>query len=132
MKRSILILPILFILLFLTPIPARANIPKLFIPVECYDFGEITEGKTVEHAFIIKNTGKVPLEIKSVTPDCNCAKARLSTSRIKAGKEGKIIVTFNSQGQSGSFTKLIIIETNDPVEPVKMIKIKGMVIEKDA
>ena len=129
-----LIIPILFTLVFLNfnTGHALANSAKLSIPVSSHDFGEIPEGQAVEHVFILNNIGKTPLEIKSITPDCNCAKVRLSANRIKPGKQAEIIVTFDSQGQGGSFTKLVIIETNDPIEPIKMIKIKGTVIKEDA
>ncbi len=132
MKKALLLFPIFFILIFPTPTPVQANAPQLFLPVTSYDFGEISEGETIEHIFILKNTGQALLEIISATPDCNCTKVRLSTNRIEAGKQGEITVTYNSQKQRGSFTKLVIIETNDPVEPVKIIKIKGTVIKEDA
>ena len=126
------ILFIFFALTFLSFTPVYANAPKLFVPVESYDFGEIAQGQTVEYSFIIKNTGKAPLEIIAATPDCDCTKVKLSINRIKAGRQGEIIVAFNSKGQNGAVTKLVIIETNDPVEPIKMIKIKGMIVKKDA
>ncbi len=132
MKQTLLLLLVFFILILPTPNPALANSSKLYIPDPSYDFGQIPQGQTVEHVFVLKNSGKAPLEILSVTPDCNCAKVRLSTNRIKPGKQAELIVTFNSQGQRGGFTKLVIIETNDPVEPIKMIKIKGRVIKEDA
>ncbi len=132
MKRNLLLFSILFTLLFLINTFTFANAPKLFIPANIHDFGEIIEGQTVEHVFIIKNTGNALLEIISVTPDCNCVTVRFSANRIEAGKQGEIIVKFNSHGQNGSFTKLIIIETNDPAEPVKMVKIKGLIVKKDA
>jgi hypothetical protein len=108
----------------------QAGVPKLFIPDSIQHLGEITEGQTVEYSFIIKNTGDAALEILSVTPDCGCAKVRIMKPAIAAGEQGEIRVAFNSTGQSGSFTKLIIIETNDPAEPVKMIKCKGTVLRK--
>jgi hypothetical protein len=110
--------------------PVLADTPKLIIPNPFYDFGQIPEGQTVEHLFILKNTGKAPLGIISVTPDCNCTRVRLSAVEIKPGQQVELKITFDPQGQSGSFTKLIIIETNDPAEPVKMIKYKGTVLRK--
>lgn len=128
MKKTLLLLHILFIFVF--PNSTHANTPKLYIPVTSYDFGEIHEGQTVEYAFIVKNTGNVTLEILEVTPDCDCAKVRVMKPIIEAGEQGEIRITFNSKGQSGSFTKLIIVETNDPAEPVKMIKYKGTILRK--
>ena len=130
MKKTLLLLPVLFIFVF--PNSTHANSPKLYLPVSSYDFGEIYEGQTVGRVFILKNTGEAPLEIISVTPDCKCTKVRISTVQIKPCKQAELRITFSSRDQRGSFTNIVIIETNDPVEPVKMIKIKGTVVKKDA
>ncbi|NLY76122.1 MAG: DUF1573 domain-containing protein [Firmicutes bacterium] len=131
MKQNIILTFIIFTLLLSISTLTFANAPELFIPVTSYDFGRITEGQSVEHVFIIKNTGKAPLEILSVTPDCDCAKVRFSKSTIEAGQQSEIKLVFNSKGYWGGFTKLIIIETNDPVAPVKMIKYQGTVIREN-
>lgn len=103
-KQTLLLLPIIFMLVLPIPNPALANSPKLFLPVTYYDFGKIPEGRVVEHVFILKNTDKTPLEIISVTPDCNCTKIHLSVNQIKPGEQVELIITFYSQGQRGSFT----------------------------
>ncbi|MDY0041891.1 MAG: DUF1573 domain-containing protein [Desulforhabdus sp.] len=42
--------------------------PVINFPEATYDFGEIMEGGEVAHDFIVKNTGKAPLEINQVRP----------------------------------------------------------------
>jgi hypothetical protein len=42
--------------------------PLLQIPAAEFDFGEVAEGITVSHAFVIKNTGSEVLKIINVSP----------------------------------------------------------------
>lgn len=130
MRKFIISILLVLIFLKINTGSVHAGVPKLFIPDPIQNLGEITESQTVKFAFIINNTGDATLEILSVTPDCGCAKVRIMKPAIAAGEQGEIRVFFNSKGQSGSFTKLIIIETNDPAEPVKIIKYKGTVLRK--
>lgn len=42
--------------------------PKIFIQGTSFDFGEVKEGKILEHSFIIMNKGDQPLKIERVRP----------------------------------------------------------------
>jgi hypothetical protein len=42
--------------------------PLLQLPIADFDFGELAEGVTVTHAFIVKNTGSEVLKIIDVRP----------------------------------------------------------------
>ncbi len=42
--------------------------PAIFIPQPTFNAGEIIEGKTLTHTFIIKNRGSQDLVIKNVKP----------------------------------------------------------------
>jgi len=46
------------------------------------------------------------------------------------GKEGTIVVTYNTQGRPGNFTKTITITSNAD-EPNKIITINGEVIKEE-
>jgi hypothetical protein len=47
------------------PAPTYAA-PKLVLKEEVFDFQEVTEGKTLEHDFVISNQGDQPLTIQDV------------------------------------------------------------------
>lgn len=130
MRKSTITILLALMFLNINTGSIHAGGPKLFITDSIQNLGEIAESQTIEFAFIIKNTGDATLKVLDVTPDCDCTKVRIIKPTIEAGEQGEIRVAFNSTGQSGSFTKLIIIETNDPAEPVKMIKYKGTVLRK--
>ncbi len=47
---------------------AGAGGPQLKVPVPTHDFGEVAEGETVSHEFILQNTGTEALQIADVRP----------------------------------------------------------------
>lgn len=42
--------------------------PKMVIKEKVFDFGNVIEGETIEHAFIVANEGNNVLEITRVNP----------------------------------------------------------------
>ena len=47
----------------------QANAPRLFVTEKSFDFGQVDEGKPIEHAFKVSNRGDQPLKIDRVRPD---------------------------------------------------------------
>ncbi len=46
----------------------QTTAPKAVFKETIFDFGEVQEGKTIEHTFVVANTGEAVLEIKNVKP----------------------------------------------------------------
>ncbi len=64
MKIKQAIIATMSVMLFaVIPLAANAT-PKAFVGEYVFNAGEIPQGKTIIHDFIIKNTGDKPLEIK--------------------------------------------------------------------
>jgi len=42
--------------------------PSMVLPESSFDFGEVDEGRVVEHTFRVLNKGTQPLEIRKVNP----------------------------------------------------------------
>lgn len=42
--------------------------PKAVFKETLFDYGEVQEGKTIEHTFVVANKGEAVLEIKDVKP----------------------------------------------------------------
>ncbi len=94
---------------------------------EEFDFGKITQGEIVSHAFTFKNIGKSNLIISGANGSCGCTVPQWPKEPIKAGEENKINVVFNSEGKKGLMEKTVTIVTN--CEPAtRVIKIKTEVI----
>ena len=106
------------------------NAPKINFYEELYDFKEIPEGPQATHEFKFKNTGKEPLILSNVKASCGCTTPSWPKDPILPGKESTILVTYNTQGRPGPFTKSITITSNSD-SPNKVINIKGDVIKAE-
>jgi hypothetical protein len=104
--------------------------PEIFVEHSVFNFGSILQGKTVDHAFIIKNTGDAPLHIKQVKPACGCTAANASSPIIHPGNFAEIKTSFNSAGFQGKVSKTISIETNDPKNPAYQLTLNGLITEE--
>ena len=106
---------------------SNSKLPEIKFEEEEYDFGKITQGEKVVHAFRFKNTGTKNLVISSAAGSCGCTIPEWPKEPIKSGAEGKIDVIFNSDGKSGFQEKTITIVTN--CEPAtRLLRIKTEII----
>ncbi len=106
------------------------NAPKISFTEELYDFGEIPEGPQVTHDFKFKNTGKEPLVLSQVKASCGCTTPSWPKEPVLPGKESSILVTYNTQGRVGNFSKAITITSNSD-SPSRVINIKGVVVKAE-
>lgn len=108
----------------------KDNLPEIKFEEEVFDFGRITQGERVSHAFVFKNTGKKNLIISGASGSCGCTVPEWPKEPIKPGAEGKINVVFNSEGKSGLQEKTVTIVTNcEPATRIVRIKTEIIVAE---
>ncbi|QKZ11116.1 DUF1573 domain-containing protein [Spirosoma sp. KUDC1026] len=95
---------------------ASEKMPQLtFAEKGIYDFGELTEGDTVEHSFEFTNTGEFPLIINNITASCGCTTPEWPREPVAPGAKGSIRVRFNSRGKQGEQNKTVTVFANtDP------------------
>lgn len=106
---------------------SNKNLPEIKFKEAIFDFGLITQGEKVNHAFAFKNIGTKNLIITGASGSCGCTIPEWPKQPILPGGEGKINVVFSSEGKSGIQEKTITIVTN--CEPAtRIIKIKTEVI----
>ena len=106
------------------------DLPEMTFSEDEFDFGMITQGEKVSHAFIFKNTGKTNLIISGASGSCGCTVPEWSKEPIEPGKEGKINVVFNSEGKRSKKKKTVTIVTNcEPATRVVRIKAEIVVAE---
>jgi hypothetical protein len=77
-----------------------------------HDFGQIIRGEKVSYRFKFKNIGKLPLIISDVPSSCGCTVPEFSKLPVSPGEEGYVLVTFNSQTESGYRSKTVTVVTN--------------------
>lgn len=111
-------------------VSAALAAPELSVEQDSFFFGNISQGKKVQHSFVIKNTGDAPLQIKRLKASCGCTAATPSSSVIAPGKTGEIKVVFDSSNFFGRVQKTVALETNAAKSPNRNLQLDGFVIEE--
>ena len=106
---------------------AKVSTPNIEMLETSFDFGEIQQGESVTHEFIIKNSGDAELIITAAKGSCGCTVPEWPKSPISEGEEAVIKVTFNSAGKSGKQNKTVTLVSNS-IPNTKVISIIGNVI----
>jgi hypothetical protein len=126
MKRQNISMILLLILVLIGSLSCAGKYGIQF-EIEDYEFGEVEEGTNVEIVYIFKNTGTIPLTIKDVKPGCGCTIASEWDRVVEPGKNGRIPVTFKSDGYPGDVIKTVDVITDIPDKPVVPLTLKGKV-----
>jgi hypothetical protein len=109
----------------------KAQAPKIDLPSENFDFGEVKEGDLVEKEFDFTNAGKSDLIIRKIKASCGCTTVEPADKVIKSGKSSSVKASIRTNGFSGRIAKTINIITNDPESPSITIRITGNVLPKN-
>jgi hypothetical protein len=107
-----------------------ANAPVASFDSGTFDFGTVTGDITVEHNFVLTNTGKSDLYIRKVAASCGCTAVQPSKTTIAPGESTAVKVFFDTHGRSGTDKKSITLITNDPKRPKTYLWIKATVDNK--
>ena len=110
MKSSILILA--FLLASAYTFAQEADSASIKFDKEKHDFGDITQGSTVENVFTFTNPGKKALVISNVITSCGCTAPTWPKEPIPPKGKGEIKIAFNSTGKMGMQNKVITIVSN--------------------
>ena len=104
--------------------------PKIVFKKDSHNFGKVESGIVLNYAFKFTNKGSETLKIGNITTSCGCTGATIGDkTKYEKYESGEINVTFNTQGRSGLQEKVIIVHSNDPKNPHKVLKVKCNIIE---
>jgi hypothetical protein len=106
-----------------------AELPVIAFMAESHDFGTINEGEVVETEFKFTNTGEAPLIISAAQGSCGCTIPEYPKEPIAPGEEGRILVSFNSEGKPNQQSKTVTLTTN-AVPSTKVLTITANVTPK--
>lgn len=106
------------------------NAPVIDIDDRVFDFGEISQGKKVSHAFTIKNEGKSNLILRKIRASCGCTAIQPEKKVIAPGESTKLVAEFNSRGMSGRQNKSVTIYSNDPKKSTLLLRLTGAVVKE--
>jgi hypothetical protein len=109
------------------------SIPRTTILFEepNFNFGQITQGETVEHIFFFTNTGDNDLKIETVQASCGCTTPNYTDEVVKPGQKSKISVKFNSAGREGNQSKTVNIYANTDPEKTQVHFTAQVVLPKN-
>ncbi len=105
----------------------KVEIPEIEMLETSFDFGEMQQGESVTHDFILKNVGEANLIISAAKGSCGCTVPEWPKAPISQGEEATIKVTFNSAGKSGKQSKTVTLVTN-AIPNTKVLTINGNII----
>lgn len=105
------------------------ELPIIAFMAESHDFGSIKEGEVVDTEFKFTNTGDAPLIISAAQGSCGCTIPEYPKAPIAPGEEGRILVSFNSEGKPNKQSKTITLTTN-AVPSTKVLTISANVTPK--
>lgn len=91
--------------------------PRLVLEHTSHDFGEVTQGKIVEHRFPFSNGGDAELRIEDVSTPCGCTVALPDKKSLAPGESSYLDVTYDSAARSGDVERVVTVRSNDPVQP---------------
>jgi hypothetical protein len=100
--------------------------PRLVVAEPVHDFGEVWIKPTLDHTFVIENTGQEVLQILSVKPGCGCTTNGEYDREIAPGQTGKIPLSLKTRNLT-EFTKSVTVTTNDPQNASLKLSLKGKV-----
>ena len=128
-SRMLTVLPYLFLSLFFVPDLFGAS-PAIRFQEDVFTFQPILEGESVDVNFEFSNGGGETLVIHDAVTSCGCTTADYPSHSLTAGEKGTIKTTFHSKGHAGDNDISLLVKSNDPVVPIKTLRIKGMVIRQ--
>jgi hypothetical protein len=90
------------------------------------EIGVIRGDTTAFYDYKFSNTGKRPLLISDVKGSCYCVKGKWPQQSIAPGKSAVITVSFNPEGVTGNFIRMLSVRTNAK-QPVVDLMLSGSV-----
>jgi hypothetical protein len=102
--------------------------PAISFQEDVFTFQPILEGESVDIIFEFSNGGEGTLVIHDAVTSCGCTTADYPSDSLKPGEKGTIKTTFHSKGRGGDNDIRLLVKSNDPVVPVKPLRIRGKVI----
>jgi hypothetical protein len=102
-----------------------ARAPRIGIDKSQHDFGSTKAGTNIDASFTITNSGQDPLLIRAVRSHCDCLSVEVDKDALTRNEQAVIKARFNTSGRQGNQLVSITIFTNDPKEPMKVVRVRG-------
>ncbi|WP_400191385.1 DUF1573 domain-containing protein [Hymenobacter sp. B81] len=105
-----------------------AKSPKLVIDRMSHDFGKMEAGQQPVARFTVKNAGKSPLELSTLTSNCYCVNFKTLPKAIQPGQSATIELQYG-QRQIGQMVDVVTLHSNDITAPDPKITLRANVVQ---
>jgi hypothetical protein len=103
----------------------KANAPRVTFDTKSVDLGQIEPQKKRNIKFTFANRGKNSLQIRKIINNVSELRIINCDGTVSAGKSGVLELELDATKQkAGSYSKKIILQTNDPKNPSAELSIK--------
>jgi hypothetical protein len=128
---SIFLIFFLPVILFSCALKEQYNLksPSALEDPHIWDFGQVREGSSLEHAFILKNTKDRPLTITSMNTSCGCTVSETQKKQLLPGEYTRINVKFHTQGYSGRVQQHVYVHTDDAAQSIIKFSVMAEVVK---
>jgi hypothetical protein len=99
--------------------------PRITCKAPVFDFGTRDPSESIDHTFLLENTGTSDLIISAIRPACGCTAANMTRQTIPPGESAELSTRLNLVGRTGDLHKSILIESNDPANPALQLTLVG-------
>ncbi len=106
---------------------AGALSPRIRFEQTTHDFGAMRSDEKKSFDWAFHNDGDAPLTIVDTRPSCGCTASTVENRAIPPGGTGRLTVTFDAAGQSGTVRKSLAVRSDDPQHPVVLLTIVARV-----
>jgi hypothetical protein len=79
--------------------------------------------------FKYENKTNKTINIKNVRTSCGCTVASLKKNDVAPGEKGEVTATYKVAGHTGTQTKTVTVETDDPAQPTTNLVLKAVIAE---
>jgi hypothetical protein len=100
-------------------------LPQAKLAATDYDFGEVQQGQTVSHDFLVRNLGEGVLRIERA--ELSGSNLTLRAQPIGPASEGRISLELKTAESTGKVEIQALVFFNDPLLPKAVLTLRGRV-----
>ena len=99
--------------------------PRVELAERRFDFGIVDPLRTHRHTFEVRNSGTVPLTLKSNGATCKCLALEVRDDTVPPGGSGNVEVIWEAQDTQEPLRQRVSLATNDPNAQIVDLEITG-------
>lgn len=96
-----------------------------------FNFDEINSRESIDHTFILRNTGEEPVDILEAKSGCPCTTVFPHEKTIQPGSSVPISVRFQPSGPPGVQRQVVLVKIDDSKNSKVWLHLRGTVVNEN-